>query len=174
MHAPSRRVALIGLMGAGKSRIGRQVAALLGWPFFDADHLVEARTGSSIADLFQTRGEEAFRDLEREVLLELSRTSPPLVAALGGGVVERPENREGLKASFFVVWLQVDPERAAERLGRGAGRPLLAGRAPLETLRELEARRTPWYQEVAHLTLDANASEAGDLGRAIVQAVRPD
>ncbi len=172
MSARSRRVALVGLMGAGKSRIGRQVAALLTWPFFDADHLIEEQTGLSIEELFRHRGERAFRGLEADVLAELSAKPEPLVAALGGGVVERAENRERLKSSFFVVWLEVDPKHAAVRLGRGAGRPLLAGR-PLEVaLEELRARREPWYREVAHLTLDTNAAEPPDLGRAIADALR--
>src|SRR5262245_55411381 len=126
MTVPACRIALVGLMGAGKSRIGRQVAARLGWPFFDADRLVEERTGASIEALFRERGEAAFRDLEADTLEALSLTPAPLVAALGGGVVERPQNRAVLKTSFFVVWLIVDPERAAERLGHDSGRPLLA------------------------------------------------
>jgi len=173
MSARSCRVALVGLMGAGKSRIGGQVAALLSWPFFDADHLIEERTGTSIEELFRQRGERAFRDLEVDVLAELSAKPPPLVAALGGGVVERPENRERLKSVFFVVWLQVDPEQAAQRLGGGSGRPLLAGRPPEVALEELRARREPWYRDVAQLTLDTTAVEPVDLGRAIADALHP-
>ena len=171
MSVRSCRVALVGLMGAGKSRIGRQVAALLTWPFFDADHLIEERTGASIEELFRHRGERAFRDLEVDVLVELGAMPAPLVAALGGGVVERPENRERLKSLFFVVWLQVDPEQAAQRLGRGTGRPLLAGRPPQVALEELRARRESWYRDVAHLTLDTNATEPADLGRAIADSL---
>jgi len=174
MHVRSCRVALVGLMGAGKSRIGGQVAALLGWPFFDADRLIEERTGASIEDLFRLRGEGAFRELETDMLAELSTKSLPLVAALGGGVVERPENRERLKSSFFVVWLQVDPEQAAQRLGRGTGRPLLAGRPPRDALEELRVRREMWYRDVAHLTLDTNTSEPEALGRAVAEALPSD
>ena len=173
MEHPAPRVALVGLMGAGKSLIGRQVAALLGWPFFDADLIVEERTGSSIEDLFRQRGEAAFRRLEADVLVALSGNTPPLVAALGGGVVERPENRALLRASFRVVWLQVDPDRAAERLGRGVGRPLLAGREPLAALRELHARREPWYREVAHDVVDVNTVPAADAGRALAALLQP-
>ena len=160
-------------MGAGKSRIGRQVAAILAWPFFDADRLVEEQTGVSIKDLFRLRGEAAFRDLEGETLLELSRKPPPVVAALGGGVVERSDNRDLLKSAFLVIWLQVDPEIAAERLGRGAGRPVLAGRAPIITLREISARREPWYREVAQLVVDANTGDPKELGQSIAAMLNP-
>jgi shikimate kinase len=169
---PSSRVALVGLMGAGKSRVGRHLAALLKWPFFDADTRIEERTGMSIEELFRTRGEAAFRDLEVELLTELSNMGPPFVAALGGGIVERPENRELLKTEFFTVWLKVDPDRAAERLGRGAGRPLLYGRSPGDVLAELERRRGPWYLEVAQLIVDTNTAEASDLGRTIAARLR--
>jgi len=168
---PSKRVALVGLMGAGKSRVGRQVAARLKWPFFDTDRMVEERTGASIEDLFRERGETAFRDLETAALLDVSRMTPPLVAALGGGAVVRPENRAVLQSFFFVVWLDVDPDRAAERLGRGVGRPVLAGRLPSVALRDLWARREPWYREVAHLIFDANSSDAAELGRTLALAL---
>ena len=173
MTAPPNRIALVGLMGAGKSRIGRQVAAILSWPFVDADRLVEERSGATIKALFRLRGEAAFRALEAEALVELSQTPPPIVAALGGGVVERLENRELLKASFYVIWLQVDPETAAERLGHGAGRPVLAGRVPITALREISTRREPWYREVAHLVVDANTAEAKDLGQSIAARLNP-
>jgi shikimate kinase len=171
MNALPCRVALVGLMGAGKSRVGCQLAALLSWPFRDADLLIEEREGRSIQDIFQEQGGDAFRDLEAGVLLELSSQPPPLVVSLGGGVVERSENRARLRSSFFVVWLDVDPERAALRLGSGAGRPLLAGGSPVVRLRELHARRSRWYSEVAHLTLDANIPEPVRLGRAIAAAL---
>jgi len=164
------RVALIGLMGAGKSRVGRQLAALLGWPFWDGDRLIEERAGTDVPTLFQTRGEAAFRALESDVLSDLGRDAPPLVAALGGGVVETKENRDLLQSSFYVVWLDVTAETAAERVGSGTGRPLLALGSPLETLRQLHARRRPWFIEVAHLTLDAGAN-AGDLGPAIARCL---
>jgi shikimate kinase len=153
-----RRLALVGLMGAGKTRVGRALAAGLGWPFHDADRMAEARAGKSIPEMFRVLGEAPFRDLEAEILAELAETPPPLVAALGGGVVERAENRALLGLGFFTVWLDVAPEEAARRVGPGPGRPLLEGEDPGIVLSGLDRRRRPWYEEVARLRLATVAS----------------
>jgi shikimate kinase len=164
------RVALVGLMGAGKTQVGRHLASRLGWPFWDTDRLVEERAGISIVEVFRRHGEPAFRVLEAEVLEWMGETAPPLVGALGGGVVEAKENRERLRSSFFVVWLDVTPETAAARVGTGKGRPLLGRGAPLQTLEGLYSRRRPWFEDVAHLTLDASAS-AEDLSDAVLRSL---
>jgi shikimate kinase len=141
-----RSILLCGLMGAGKSSVGRALAERLGWRFVDTDALVEARAGSSVAQLFEREGEAGFRTREREVLRSLSASG--CVIALGGGSVEAAENREILAAKGRLVWLDARPETLVERIGAGAGRPLLAGldaRGRAERLRELAARRAAAY-----------------------------
>jgi shikimate kinase len=147
------RLALVGLMGAGKTRVGRLVASALGWPFHDADLLVEWGAGRSVPAVFSEEGEAGFRRRESAVLAELAGREPPLVVATGGGVVERAGNRRLLAESFRVVWLRIAPEEAARRLAGGRGRPLLAESDPVEVLRSLAATREALYAEVAGLTL---------------------
>lgn len=150
-------MALVGLMGAGKSRVGRLLARDLGWPFADADALAGRAAGKSVEEIFRSEGEDRFRDLEAEILESLAGTPPPLVVALGGGVVEREGNRRILRESFFTVWLDVASAEAARRVGSRPGRPLLADRDPALVLAALSASRRAWYTEVARLRLSTGA-----------------
>lgn len=168
----ARRVALIGLMGAGKTRAGRALAERLGWPFHDADRQVEEAAGMTVAALFAARGEPEFRRLEAETLRALAAAAPPLIASLGGGVVERPENRRVLERDFTVVWIRVDPREAARRLAGKGDRPLLAGGDAVRVLTDLAARRAPLYQRLAHATVTTGAAStpegvAGEILRAL-------
>ena len=153
VHPTPRRLALVGLMGAGKTRVGRLVASALDWPFHDADLLLASEAGLSVPAVFEQEGEAGFRLRESAVLAGLAGLEPPLVVATGGGVVVRPENRRRLAEAFLVIWLRVTPEEAARRLARGRGRPLLAGSDPVGVLRSLAAVRDPLYAEVAGVTL---------------------
>lgn len=165
------RLALVGLMGAGKSQVGRRLAAILSWPFWDADRLIEAREGHRVSEIFRRKGEDAFRRFETILLAELCAKPPPFVAALGGGIVESAAHRDMLRASFYVVWLQVSPARAALRVGTGEGRPLLEGRSPSEVLADLHARREPLYREVANLCIQTNTASVGEVARDIAEAL---
>lgn len=151
---PPLRIALVGLMGAGKSRLGPRLAQALGWPFVDADRLIEAEAGLSVAAIFAAESEAGFRRREARVLDALARRPPPFVAALGGGVVLDAKNRTLLARDFYPVWLRVTAEEAWRRLGGAEGRPLLAGDDPLGTLRGLENARAGLYAGVARLVLD--------------------
>jgi len=142
-------------MGAGKSEVGRRLADRLGWPFYDSDALVAESAGIAVAEIFQTEGEPSFRDREAEALQRLAAISPPLVGALGGGVVESPENRDRLARDFVVVWLRLEPEEAARRVGNDPRRPLLAGGDAAETLQRLSRHREAWYEEVSRIVLDS-------------------
>ncbi len=167
-----RRVALIGLMGAGKSRVGRLTAAAAGWPFLDADVEAEREAGCSVSAYFEREGEASFRSLESSLLGRMATLDPPLVLATGGGVVESEDNRRLLREAFLVVWLRVDPEEAARRLVRGGGRPLLAGGDPAATLRRLAERRDPLYAETADLTLETGpGSHTEDLRDALLDTL---
>ena len=148
-------VVLVGLMGSGKSTVGRRLAKRLDRPFSDADEVARERAGCSISELFAARGEAAFRALESEILAELLGGLPSVVAA-GGGVVVVEANRQLLRRpEVTVVWLDGSPAFLASRADAKASRPLLAGSAdPREVFERLHAERTPWYAEVADIRVD--------------------
>ena len=153
-YEPLRRrtIALVGLMGVGKSSVGRRLASALNLPFRDADGEVEAAAGRSIPEIFAELGEPAFRDGERRVIARLLE-GPPHVLATGGGAFMNPETRELIKARAVSVWLKADLEVLARRVSRKDNRPLLAGKDPLETLRGLAEARYPAYAE-ADITVE--------------------
>src|SRR5579871_6879497 len=128
-----RTIALVGLMGAGKSSIGRRLANALGLPFRDADEEVEKAAARSIPDIFAELGEPAFRDGERRVIARLLDESPHVLAT-GGGAFMNPETRALIKAKAVSVWLKADIEILARRVARKENRPLLAGRDPIDVL----------------------------------------
>jgi shikimate kinase len=148
-------VVLVGLMGSGKTTVGRRVAALLDRPFVDADEALEARAGRPIAEIFAEDGEEGFRDLESAVLADLLEAEEPSVIASGGGAVLREVNRERLGAAdVTVVWLDASPAFLASRIERKAHRPLLASdESPRQVLDRLHAERAPLYAEVADVVV---------------------
>jgi shikimate kinase len=152
-----RPVVLVGLMGVGKSAVGRRLAERLGRPFVDTDARVAELAGSSIAELFEHEGEDAFRARESSALVEALAGRPPAVVATGGGVVLAEHNRRLLTQQATVVWLDAPPDVLAERVGAGRERPLLAGADPLVRLRRLDAARRHHYEAVAHLVVDATA-----------------
>lgn len=145
-------IILIGLMGAGKSAVGRSLAERLGRPFIDTDALVEEQAGRPIPAIFAEEGEEGFRRREAAVIASL-RERDGLVVATGGGAVLRPENRAALRSSGVVVWLEAAPEVLLERAAAQGvkTRPLLTGGDPLERLRRLAAERDAAYRETAHM-----------------------
>jgi len=165
-----RRIALVGLMGAGKTGLGRELAARLRWPFRDTDRMLEERSGRTVAALFAAEGEKGFRGREGELLEELATVAPPLVVATGGGIVESAANRRILLDAFWGVWLRIDPAAAAHRLEGDTTRPLLGEGEPLPVLRALGARRAPLYEEVARVVLDARLSPEA-LGAAVLAAL---
>lgn len=138
---------LVGMMGSGKSSVGRRVARRLERPFVDADEELEARTGRPVRDWFAD-GEPAFRTAEAEVLAALLAAPQPSVVAAGGGVVVTEANRRALAAGAFVVWLDAEPAFLAGRVRRRSHRPLLDDDVE-GTLARLHAERAGWYREVA-------------------------
>ena len=139
-----RTIALVGLMGVGKSTIGRRLALALNMPFRDADAEIEVAAGRSVSEIFQSYGEAAFRDGERRVIARLL-DEPPHVLATGGGALTHPETREVIRSKAISVWLKTDLEILARRLGRRDHRPLLVGKDPLTVLREQAAVREPLF-----------------------------
>ena len=146
---------LVGLMGAGKTTIGRQLARRLGRRFYDSDHEIVARTGVPIPTIFEIEGEEGFRRRESQTIAELTATSD-IVLATGGGVVLNPENRRLLHETGWVVYLNVPPGKLYERTRHDRIRPLLRVEDPLGKLEELHALRDPLYREAAHLVVDGS------------------
>lgn len=144
---------LVGLMGAGKSTVGRILARRLGKRFVDTDHEIEKRNGVMIPVIFEIEGEEGFRRREQEVLTDLAQEKD-LVLSTGGGIVLKPENREVLRNHGFVVYLNARPELLAERTKHDRTRPLLNVEDPLTRLHELYALRDPLYREVAHAIVE--------------------
>jgi shikimate kinase len=142
----ARTIALVGLMGVGKSSVGRRLANALDLPFRDADHEVEQAAGRSIPDIFADLGEPAFREGERRVIARLL-DEPPHVLATGGGAFMSPETRELIKSRAISVWLKADLDVLARRVSRKDNRPLLAGKDPVEVLKEQAEARYPAYAE---------------------------
>ena len=135
-------------MGSGKTTVGRRVAAALGRRLRDSDEEVEARTGRTVREIFETDGEAAFRAEEAQALAEALADPEPAVVAAAGGVVLDAGNRARLREAGTVVWLDARPEELAGRVRTGGHRPLL-GDDPLAALRRLDTERRPLYAEVA-------------------------
>lgn len=148
-------VALVGLMGAGKTTVGRRAAKLLDRPFVDADEAFIPRYGRTVAEVFAADGEPGFRRLEAELLADLLDVATPIVLACGGGVVTTEGNRRRLCApDVHVVWLRAEPAFLASRIQAKDDRPLLAAGDPIAVLERLHAERESWYAEVADEVLD--------------------
>lgn len=158
---------LVGLMGAGKSTVGRILARRLGKRFVDTDHEIEKRNGVTIPVIFEIEGEEGFRRREQEVLADLAQEKD-LVLSTGGGIVLKPENREVLRNHGFVVYLNARPELLAERTKHDRTRPLLNVEDPLTRLRELYAVRDPLYREVAHAVVETGRGAPQQVVQAIL------
>jgi shikimate kinase len=142
----ARTIALVGLMGVGKSSVGRRLANALDLPFRDADHEIETAAGRSIPDIFAEMGEPAFREGERRVITRLLE-DPPHVLATGGGAFMNDETRRLIKEKAVSVWLKADLDILARRIGRKDTRPLVSGKDPLAVLTELAESRYPIYAE---------------------------
>jgi shikimate kinase len=142
-----RSVVLVGLMGAGKSSIGRRLAHKLGVSFVDADTEIEIAAGRTIPEIFEDLGEAAFRDGERRVIRRLLTDDPPHVLATGGGAFMAPDTRALIKGRGHSIWLNADLEVLFERVSRRSNRPLLKTADPKATLAALMETRSPVYAE---------------------------
>lgn len=155
-------VSLVGLPGSGKTTVGRQLARRLGVPFADSDHVIEQRLGCSVRSYFEREGEDKFRDIEQDVIDELSRNGAQVLST-GGGAVLRQVNRAHLRNRGSVVYLNSSPEELYRRLRHDTNRPLLQVADPLKRLRELYAQRDPLYRETAHFVLETGRPSVATL-----------
>ncbi|HEU0045038.1 shikimate kinase [Sphingomonas sp.] len=137
-------IVLVGLMGVGKSTVGRRLGQRLKLPFVDADHEIEAAAGMTIAEIFERYGEDYFRDGERRVIARLIDGTPKVIAT-GGGAFMNAETRALILGTATAVWLDANPAVLAERVKRRDTRPLLRGKNPHEVLSELARVRNPVY-----------------------------
>jgi shikimate kinase len=150
-----RHLVLIGMMGSGKSSVGRTLAVRSKAPFVDTDAMIEGHCRKRISELFQELGEARFRTLEQDIVCQAAEDETPCILSTGGGAIVTPANREALWRTGFVVYLHAPPEVLYERLKRDTSRPLLRQPDPLGTLRQLWTARRAYY-EAADLILDVS------------------
>jgi len=160
----ARSLFLVGMMGAGKTTVGRLAARRLKWPFHDSDQVVESRCGVAIAVIFDVEGESGFRARESQVIAELSALEQ-VVLATGGGAVLDPENRRRLAAGGTVVYLHARPGDLLHRLRNDRKRPLLATPDPLGRLEQLYVQRDPLYREVADFVVETGRQTPTGMAR---------
>jgi shikimate kinase len=164
-----RTIALVGLMGVGKSTVGRRLAKRLGLPFADGDIEIEAAAAMTVSEIFAQLGEAEFRAGEARVLKRLLY-APRMVLATGGGAVLNPETRAELKARAVTVWMRADLETVAGRVQRRDTRPLLRGRDPLEALKAMAEARYPFYA-CADVVVDVAGGAHAEAVEGIVRAL---
>ncbi len=164
-------VFLVGMMGAGKTTLGKALARRTGREFIDTDRLLVERTGVPVATIFEFEGEEGFRKRESALLREVARRTGCVVAT-GGGAVLAAENRLAMREAGTVVYLRARLESLWERLRHDATRPLLATPDPRATLAGILEQRDPLYREAAHLVVDTGAQSAATLVNRVVTALR--
>jgi shikimate kinase len=157
---------LVGLMGAGKTTVGRLLAKHYGCTFYDSDHEIEARTGVKIPVIFEIEGEAGFRKREEATIAELTGLSG-IVLATGGGAVLSATNRANLKRNGVVIYLRGMPEHLHERTRHDRNRPLLQTENPLARLRELFKQRDPLYREVADIVVDTGRQSVAGMTRVL-------
>lgn len=159
---------LIGLMGVGKTTIGKQLAKALQRPFYDSDRFIEESAGANIPTIFSYEGEEGFRLREQAAIRQLTAI-PGIVMATGGGSILKPENRAALKSSGFVVYLHCSIDKILYRTRHDTQRPLLQTDNPRQRLESLLTQRGPLYQECADFKIDSGSLPGKTVVKTILQ-----
>jgi shikimate kinase len=172
VNAP--HLVLIGLMGAGKTTVGRRCAEELGRPFVDTDDLVVATAGASVPEIFAAEGETAFRARERAALANVVASPEPLVIACGGGAMVDAENRRAVRDAGFVVWLACAPAELAARVESDGteSRPLLAGGPTAATLTRLQGLRAGTYEQAADARVGTDGRDVDAVTATVLAAYR--
>jgi shikimate kinase len=163
----AKSIVLIGMMGAGKSSVGRALERRTGLARVDTDEMVTAQFGVPIAEIFERLGEAQFREAETQTLRELAPQRPTIVVT-GGGIVVRPENVDLLKQLGTIVWLRADEATLFERASRRNTRPLLQNENPRAVFSELLRKRTPLYEAAADFQIDTSSMSHDEVADAIL------
>jgi shikimate kinase len=164
-----RHLVLIGLMGAGKTTVGKVCARRLGRTFVDTDDVVTGTARMTVDEIFTEGGEAGFRRLEHDVVADVCASPEPLVVACGGGAVLDPDNRRALRSAGIVVWLRAPAGTLAGRVGDGSTRPLLRD-DPVGALARLERLREPAYEAAAHVSVDTDGVDVESVAGAVLAA----
>jgi len=159
---------LIGMMGSGKTVTGKQLASLLAKSFLDLDHAIQQRAGITIADIFDQKGEEHFRDLETSLLKDMSHHNDEVIST-GGGIVLRPENIEAMLATGRVVYLETKIEGLWDRVKDNTDRPLLKGPNPRARLEAIFKERQAQYKRASNLTVETDEKTAEVVAEEIIR-----
>ena len=162
----TKPVFFIGFMGAGKTSISQQIAVTCGVASIDADEYLELREDRIVADIFAEDGEEAFRDIETDVLRDLAKRSPRLIGCGGGVVTKRPVNAQIMKETGYVVYLKVSADGAAARIPNTASRPMFKN---LETARKTIVEREPQYEAAADVSVDTEGRTIREVADEVVE-----
>ncbi len=162
---------LIGLMGVGKTTIGRQLAKSLALPFYDSDKAIEDRTGVDIPTIFEYEGEEGFRKRESRVIEQLTQERG-IVLATGGGVILQEQNRKLLKENGFVVYLSCSVEKILERTHKDTQRPLLNTENPRQRIVKLLQEREAFYKSCADYQIDTGKKQTREVVKSIIREYR--
>ena len=162
------RVLLVGMMGAGKSTVGHELAKLTGWRYLDNDELLGRAVGESARNVLDTKGADALRRAESAALSGGLREEPPILVSVAGGVVEDPTDRGRIRGGGFVVWLRAPIAVLTTRVGAGADRPWLQP-DPEAALRRLYADREPLYAEIASMVVDVEDRTPAAIARVILE-----
>ncbi|EJF79200.1 Shikimate kinase 1 [Candidatus Bartonella washoeensis] len=165
-----RALVLIGLMGAGKSVIGKRVATMLHLPFYDSDQEIEKAAQMKITELFKVYGEPEFRALERRVILNLLKKKP-LVLATGGGAYINEDIRQAIHKNGISIWLKVDLDILMKRVSKHPTRPLLQTANPKETMQKLMEQRYPIYAN-ANLTINSHKESCHTVAQHVIRSVQ--
>jgi shikimate kinase len=170
MASGGKSIVLVGLMGAGKSRVGLELSRLMKLPFLDVDREIERSAGMKIPEIFERLGEAEFRKGEKKVMMRLLEEDRRVLAA-GGGAFIQPEIRAAVKERAISVWLKANLETLVERTGRNNNRPLLRGTDRTEKLRELMEVRYPVYAE-ANITVVTDDQSPAEMAKRIMQELK--
>lgn len=166
----NENIILVGLMGAGKSTIGRNLAKQLGKEFYDSDRVIEERTGVDIATIFEIEGEKGFRHREEQVIKELCEKKD-IIMATGGGSILRKNNRENMKKSGHVIYLCTSAELLYSRIRYDKSRPLMQTESPLDTLKKLLEDREPYYLGVADSVITTGKQKANVIVKKVMSVL---
>lgn len=161
---------LIGFMGSGKSTIARALQRRLGFPLVEMDERIVREQGMEINEIFDKYGEEHFRDIESQLVLDIGQEEPSIVSC-GGGVVIRPQNRENMKKSGKIVLLTATPETVYERVKNSSDRPILNGHMNVEYIAQLMEKRRKFYEEAADITVVTDGRTRDEIVQKILSAM---